>query len=447
MLKRKIDEYLINWKKDPDKKPLILGGARQVGKTTAIKKLGSTYKSFIEINFLTMPKYKNIFQDGFSVSDVIKNISLINPDCEFIEKDTLILFDEIQAYPDAITSIKPFAIDSRFDVICTGSLLGINYKNITSIPVGYKSNYIMYPLDFEEFLWAKGYNEKQIDDMYFSLVKKKPLSSLYMDVMKKIYKEYIFVGGMPEVVQSFIDTNLFDRPFNIQKRIYKDYEDDITKYIVGLDAAKVKNIYRHITPQLAKENHKFQITTLGHGARSRDYKGIEEWLVDSGIINVAYNLKELEAPLELKVKEEQFKIYYMDHSLFISSLDDETRLDIVTNNNYEFYNGALYENLISEDLVKQGYKLYYYKRDNSTLEEDFFLRNKDFLIPVEVKANSNKSKSLSELITNNKYSEIKFGFKLSKNNIGYSNHIYTFPYFCSFLMKRFLKEFIPFEKK
>ena len=438
MLRRKIDEYLLNWKKNIDKKPLILGGARQVGKTTAVQKLGKTYKSFIEINFLTMPKYKYIFQDGYNIDDIIKNISLINPNFSFIEKDTLILFDEIQSYPDAMTSFKSFSIDARFDVICTGSLLGINYKNITSIPVGHKINYTMYPLDFEEFLWAKGYKSEQIEDMYSSLLQKKPLSSVYMDVMKKIYKEYIFVGGMPEVVQTFIDTNLYDKPFNIQRRIYKDYEDDITKYIVGLDAAKIKNIYRHITPQLAKENHKFMITSLGHGARSRDYKGLEEWLIDSGIINVAYNLKELEIPLELKLKEEHFKIYYMDHSLFISSLDDETRMDIITNNNYEFYNGALYENLISEDLVKQGFKLYYYKNEEATKEIDFIIRRLNNIIPIEVKKKKGRTKSLNKLLNEEK--NIKYGIKFSLDNIGYENNIFTIPLFLSFFLKRLMQE-------
>ena len=293
MLKRKIDQYLIDWKNNSDKKPLIITGARQVGKTTSVENFGKSYKSFIEINFVTMPQYKTIFKSGYDVNNVIKEMSLLNPNFKFIPNDTLILFDEIQEYPDAATSLKPFSIDGRFDVICSGSLLGVYYKKITSIPVGFKEEYKMMSLDFEEFLWAYGYNESQIEDIFNYMKELKPLPEAYINKLSQLYKEYLFVGGMPEVVNTFIKENVFTNVFTIQKRIYKDYEDDIIKYVIGLETSRVKNIYRHISTQLSKDNHKYQITKLGHGARLRDYVGAEEWLIDAGIINISYNLDNL----------------------------------------------------------------------------------------------------------------------------------------------------------
>ena len=252
MLKRKVDKFLLNWKDKKEKLPLIIKGARQVGKTTSIKEFAKTYKSFIEINFLTSPEYKTIFNDGYDVISILKNLSLINPDIDLIPNDTLILFDEIQAYPDATTSLKPFAIDKRFDVICSGSLLGVNYQNITSVPVGFKEEYEMYSLDFEEFLWAYGYKEEQIEELYLCLKEMKPLPKLTHEIFSKIFKEYIFVGGMPKIVDTFIKEKVFTRVFNLQSNLYQDYHDDITKYVEGLDHAKVENVYRHISSQLAK---------------------------------------------------------------------------------------------------------------------------------------------------------------------------------------------------
>ena len=436
MLRRKIDDYLLSRKQKKGKKPLILSGARQTGKTTAIQKLGKTYKSYVEINFLTSPQYRKIIDNGYDSDEIVKQISFINPQFKFIEGDTLILFDEIQAIPDLVTSLKSFSISGKYDVICSGSLLGVNYKSISSIPVGYKEDYNLSSMDFEEFLWAKGYSDKQIDDIYSYMKDLKPLPSSYYDVLSKLFKEYIFVGGMPEAVQSFINEGTYSLPFEINKRIYRDYEDDIIKYVEGLDSARVKNLYRHITSQLAKDNHKFQITKLSHGARSRDYKGIEEWLLDAGIINIAYNLGKLELLFDLNEQSNNFRIYYSDHSLFISSLDEETRKDIINNDNYQIHSGALFESLISESLIKQGYKLYFYKKEDASIELDFVLRYKNEILPVEVKQGRGKSKSLNSII--NEKNLINYGIKFMDSNIGFNDNKFTFPYFLSFLLKRFL---------
>ena len=228
MLKRKVDLFLKEWRENINRKPLIISGARQIGKTTSIREFGKTYKSFIEINFITMPQYKTIFNNGYEVKNIIKEMSLFNPKFNFIDNNTLILFDEIQEYPDATTSLKTFSEDGRFDVICSGSLLGVNYKKIRSIPVGFKEEYTMYSMDFEEYLWANGYDESQIDDIYSYMKELKPLPETYFNVLKQLYRDYIFIGGMPEAVNLFIENGTFSKPFNVQKRIYKDYEDDIT---------------------------------------------------------------------------------------------------------------------------------------------------------------------------------------------------------------------------
>lgn len=385
-----------------------------------------------------MPQFKTIFKNGYEVKNIIKEISLLEPKFKFIENNTLILFDEIQEYPDATTSLKPFSEDGRFDVICSGSLLGVNYKKISSIPVGFKEEYIMYSLDFEEFLWANGYENNQIDDIYDYMKKLMPLPDSYIKKLRQLYRDYIFVGGMPEAVKLFIANGTFSEPFSVQNRIYKDYEDDITKYVEGLDSAKVKKVYRHISTQLAKDNHKFQILKIGHGARTREYIGTEEWLKDAGIINIAYNLEELELPFSSYEMSDYFRIYYAEHSLFIANLDEEAKEDLIINENYEIYNGALYESLVSDALIKAGFKLYFYKNVDATIELDFLIRIKNEIIPIEVKRNRGRSKSLNNILETN--DKINFGIKLTNGNIGYENNKFTFPYFLTFLIKRFLKE-------
>ena len=438
MLKRKVDLYLKKWKENVNRKPLIISGARQIGKTTSIREFGKTYESFIEINFITMPQFKKIFQNGYKVEDVIKEISLLNPMFKFIENNTLILFDEIQAYPDAATSLKPFSEDGRFDVICSGSLLGVNYKKISSIPVGFKEDYVMYSMDFEEYLWANGSSDSQIDDIYNYMKNLTPLPEIYLNVLRLLYRDYIFVGGMPEAVDLFIKNGTFSESFGVHKRIYKDYEDDITNYVEGLDAAKVKKVYRHISSQLAKDNHKFQISKIEHGARLREYYGTEEWLKDAGIINIAYNLEQLNLPFSSYEVSDYFRIYYADHSLFIANLDEESKEDLVVNENYEIYNGALYESLVSEALIKSGFKLYFYKNKDATIELDFLIRIKNEIIPIEVKRNRGRSKSLNAVLNSNE--DIKYGLKLTNGNIGFEDNKFTFPYYLVFLLKRFFKE-------
>lgn len=441
LLKRKIDNYLNNWKQNKDRKPLIVKGARQIGKTKSITAFAETnYKSVIAINFVEQQKYKQIFNDGYEVDTIIKNISLLDPSLKFIPNDTILFFDELQECPECATSLKFFCIDGRYDVICSGSLMGINYNKIESNSVGYKEDYEMHSMDFEEFLWAKGYSEEFVEELYSHMLNGKPFSELQLETLFDIFRDYMTLGGMPDVVRTYIENKNFSGTLEIQRQLLADYEEDITKYAVGLDKAKIKNIYNHISVFLAKENKRFQISKISHNARNREYVGVVEWLTDAGIINPCYCLAEVELPLKGNYDPKLYKIYFKDTGLLIASLDEEAQEDLRANRNFGTYKGAIYENIVGDMLVKQGYRLYYYKQDNPALEMDFFVRDSESLIPVEVKANDGATPSLKKLIANDKYPDIRFGIKFGYKNIGFANGFYTFPYFLGFLLKRFLRE-------
>lgn len=441
-LRRKIDSYLLDWKLNDNRLPLLIKGCRQVGKTRSIMHFAlSNYESVIEINFALEPKYKKITVDGYDVNSIIKNISRIDPTKKFIPGNTLIFFDEITYFPDIATSLKSFTIDGRFDVICSGALLGISYKRIESNSVGYKINYTMYSMDFEEFLWAKGYNCSVIDDMLNHLNELAPFNELEMNVFHNLFLDFSILGGMPAVVKNYIEKDTFEGSLDIQNLLIEGHKEDIRKYAEGLDQGRIMNVFNSIPSQLAKENKKFQLSKISHGARFKDYRGCIEWLKDSGIINVSYCLNFPELPLKGNVDNDKFKLYFSDSGLLVSLLDEEASEDLRVNQNLCVYKGALYENIVGESLVKSGYELFYYRKDDATLEIDFLLRNKDSLIPIEVKSNMGTGKSMRTIIESNKYEDVKFGIKLSYNNIGYENKVFTFPYFCTFLLKRFIPNF------
>mgnify|MGYP006071286265 FL=1 len=441
LLKRKIDKYLIEWKNSPDKKPLIVKGARQIGKTESIRNFArNNYKNVIEINFILQKQFKDIFDDGFEVDTIIKNISLRNPNLEFIPGDTLIFFDELQDCINCATSLKSFREDGRYDVICSGSLMGINYNEIESNSVGNKEDYEMYSMDFEEFLWAKGYKEEQIENLYEHMKNVIPFSETELSVMFDNFKEYMIIGGMPAIVNSFVKNNNYSGTLKMQKQIIQDYEEDITKYAGGLDQGKILNVYRKIPVFLGNENKKFQISKVENGARNREYIGTIDWLNNAGIINVCYCLEQPELPLGGNYNPDNYRIYFKDTGLLIGSLDEEAQDDLRYNKNFNTYKGAIYENIVGDMLVKQGYKLYFYKNEKGTIEMDFFVRDKNSLIPVEVKANDGSTVSLNNLVESKKYQDIKYGIKLGYRNIGFNGKFYTFPYFLTFLFKRFLKE-------
>ena len=417
-------------------------GARQIGKTESIRAFGRVnYDSVLEMNFMLQKKFRNIFNDGYEVDQIIKNISILEPSWKIIPNKTLLFFDELQKCPDCATSLKSFCQDRRFDVICSGSLMGIYYEEIESNAVGYKEDYDMFSMDFEEFLWAKGYSKEQVEDLFAHTLSLKPFSQLEMDTYMGIFRDYMTLGGMPEVVKMYIDNGHFGGTLKLQRQLLKDYEEDITKYAKETDKAKVLAVYSHIPTFLAKENKKFQITKVAKGARNREYIGAVEWLKEAGVINVCYCLNNVELPLKGNYDPDFYKIYYHDTGLLIASLDEEAQDDLRVNRNFGTYKGAVYENVVGEMLRKSGYEqLYFYKHDNPAVEMDFFVRDADSLIPVEVKAKDGTTASLNNLIKWDSYPEVKYGIKFGYKNIGWNGSFYTFPYFLAFLLKRFLKE-------
>lgn len=421
--------------------PLIIKGARQVGKTASVMEFArANYRNVVAINFVLEQKYKAVFDDGYDVDSVIRNISLINPDFMFESGNTLVFFDEMQDCPQCATCLKAFCIDGRYDVICSGSLMGINYREIESNSVGYKEDYTMHSMDFEEFLWAKGYNDGFVEGLYAKMCAVTPLSQLEMDTLEGLFREYMTIGGMPAVVNRFVTTGNFSGTLAIQRQLLLDYEEDITKYAQGLDKGKIKSIYNHISVFLGQDNKKFQISKIAHGARNREYVGTVEWLRDAGIVNVCYCLAQVSLPLKGNYDPKSYKLYYKDTGLLIASLDEESQDDMRVNKNYGTYKGAIYENVVADMLVKQGYGLFFYRNEKSTLEIDFFIRDTSSLVPIEVKATDNATRSLVKLTSGDgKYTDIKYGIKLCNRNIGFNGHFYTFPYFLTFLMRRFMR--------
>ncbi|MBO5346624.1 MAG: ATP-binding protein, partial [Lachnospiraceae bacterium] len=312
-LKRKIDNYLVHWMKDTERKPLIVKGARQIGKTESIRRFAEgNYKNVIYINFVEEPKYKMIAEDGYKIDDIIRNISRMDPSKKFETGETILIFDELQEFPEIATSLKFFKLDGRFDVICSGSLLGIQYKRVESHSVGYKTDYNMMSMDFEEFLWAKGYDSITIEDMLWHMKAEKPFNEIDMRVYSSLFLDYCILGGMPAVVREYISKGTFEGTLDIQRQLLNDYREDIRKYSDGMDQTRILNVFEQIPMQLAKDNKKFQISKVAKGARFKDYRGCIEWLRDAGIVNSCYCLNFPELPLKGNYDESKYKLYFFD---------------------------------------------------------------------------------------------------------------------------------------
>ena len=440
-LKRKIDKFLDEWLISDKKKPLIIKGARQIGKTKTIEEFAKRNNlSLVEINFVLNPEFRDIFDDGYKVDKILENISFKDPSLEFIPGKTLIFFDEIQKCINAATSLKSFKLDGRFDVICSGSLMGLSYKEIESVSTGHKIDYTMYSMDFEEFLWALGYKEEQIESLYECMKNLSPLSETQFNVLLERFHQYMVLGGMPEVVKLFVDQKNYSGTLALQKQIILDYEEDITKYVEGLDKTKILNVFRKIPVFLGQDNKKFRISKVAHGARNREYTGVTDWLIDAGIVNISYCLNDLALPLKGNYASNNCRMYFMDTGLLVASLHEESSKDLRDNKNFNTYKGAIYENIVGDMLKKSGYNLYFYKSEDGTQEVEFFVRDANNLIPIDVKATDGKVKSIKSFIKDKNIKDINFGIKLAEKNIGFENNIYTFPYFLTFLLKRFLSE-------
>lgn len=431
MLKRKIYQSLIEWKKQTEKMCLVVKGARQVGKTFIIDKFArENYENYVYINFDENPGYKVIFDGDLDVNNLIKQISLRVPNVSLVPHKTIIFLDEIQNCPNARTALKFLALDKRFDVIASGSLLGINYKEVESFPVGYTEQLEMYSLDFEEFLWANGIEEQSILDVKEFFDKKEVVPQAMHERMMELFKEYIVVGGMPRVVNDFVKNHNFANVLKIQKAIISDYEDDIAKYADGSEKAKARACFLSIPKHLSKDYKKFRYSLVMPSGSSRKYAGSLMWLYDAGIINFCHNLEIPQLPLEGNSKSDTFKVYMRDTGLLVAMLDEGTQEDII-DGNLGIYKGAIYENIIGDILAKKGKKLYYFEY-NSTLEVDFFIRYERVITAIEVKSSGNsKSKSLETLME--KYG-VKKGIKLAPSNYGKKGEIDIFPIYMAIFL-------------
>lgn len=439
MLKRKIAERLNNWKTDQNRKPLVIKGVRQCGKTfTALEFARSNYSHVIYINFYENPEYASLFSGSLKVDDLIMYMSaLLGTEAVFEEGQTIIILDEIQHCPNARTSLKFFKTDGRYDVIATGSLLGVSgYGNEElSIPVGYEEIIEMYPLDFEEFLWANGISEQVINLLQNSLEQCSPVPEPIHIRMRELLLQYTVVGGMPEVVQRFIDTHQISQTLVLQRNILDEYRDDMVKYASGKDKSKIRECFDSVPKQLAKENKKFQYSVIRKKGTSEMFQGSIKWIEDAGIIRRCYNLTLPELPLDGNAIPEIFKVYMADTGLFTAMLEDGTQYDILKGNLYG-YKGAVFENLMADILGKNGRKLYYYHKD-SGLEIDFIIRFQNEAALLEVKASTGNAKSVKTILAHPEKYHVHRAVKLGNDyNVGYANGILTLPSYMGFLLCR-----------
>lgn len=440
-LKRKFDAFLLDWKANPRRLPLIIKGARQVGKTECVRHFAEgRYESFIEINFVERPQFKAVVRDGYSVESIVSNITQIDSTIRFVKGSTLLFFDELQEFPEIATALKFFAQDGNYDVILSGSLLGVHYHRVESFSVGYQTSVELRSLDFEEFLWAQGYSDEQIEDVFGWLKTRSPIPESVNETYSRHFLNYCILGGMPDVLEGYFLTKSFTGSLAVQRQILSDYRADIRKYCEGLDPVRIQNVFDDVPFQLAKANKKFQISKVAPGARHKDYWGCVEWLEQAGVVLICASLDFPELPLKAHRDRSAYKLYLADTGLLLAQLDEGAQEDVRVRRNLGTWKGGLFENIVAEALVKAGAELSYFKKDNSTLEMDFFLRSGDDLVPIEVKSENARAKSLNTLIASEHYPEIRWGIKLVHGNVGFENNVLTMPHWSVFLLPRLLSE-------
>lgn len=436
MLKRKIEEKLLQWKNTKERKPLIIKGCRQCGKTYSVMKfVKDNYEHVVYLNFFENPDYNSIFSGSLDVENITMMISaLLGQKAVFEAGKTILILDEIQECAQARTALKFFRIDGRYDVIGTGSLLGVRGygEQPKSIPVGSETTLHMNPLDFEEFLWANGISEAIISILRKSLEDETVIPEALHQRLKELLLQYTVVGGMPEVVSAFVARKQMNEVLQLQREIVRSYEDDMVKYAQGRDKSKIQECFQSIPRQLAKENKKFQYSLIQKKATAKSFIGSLQWIEDAGIITRCHNLSLTELPLDGNAIEEIFKVYMCDTGLFVSMLEDGTQFDILQGNLYG-YKGAIFENLVADIFYKMGRKLYYYRKD-SGLEVDFVIRYKGECTLVEVKATTGNTKSTKTILKHPEKYHVKQVIKLGDYNVGRSEQILTLPTYMAFLL-------------
>lgn len=437
MLKRKIEQALQEWKRSANRKPLIIKGCRQCGKTFSVMDFAKkNYEHIVYLNFFENPDYVSVFSGSLEIDNIIMLLSaLLGSDAVFSAGKTILILDEIQDCPEARTALKFFHTDGRFDVIGTGSLLGVKGygKEPKSVPVGSETVIDMYPLDFEEFLWANGISEQVIAMLKNHLQTETPVPDALHNRMRQLLLQYAVVGGMPEAVQTFVDSKQMDMVLRIQRDIVRSYEDDMVKYADKKDKSRIEECFQSIPKQLSKENKKFQYSVVRKGSTASKYAGSLQWIEDAGIICRCYNLSITELPLDGNAEMDTFKVYMLDMGLFVSMLEDGTQYDILQGNLFA-YKGAIFENLIADIFSKMGRKLYYFHKD-SGLEVDFVVRYKGNCTLVEVKASTGNAKSTKTILAHPEKYHVSNAIKLGNYNVGRSGNILTLPLYMAFLLR------------
>ena len=445
MFKRKILKEFENWKASGGKKKaLVVKGMRQIGKTSSVLEFArSHYENVVYINFKENENAKRVFDSDLNVGRITIDLSALFPNAHFVENKTVIIFDEIQECANARASIKPFMEDGRYDVICTGSLLGIkgyNRKKGKGVPTGFERIIYMKPMDFEEFLWAKGIGENVIAYLKDCYEKKEPVSEATHNAMLRYFKEYLCVGGLPYVVSRFVETSDMNVVWQEQQDILEEYKDDFGKHLDENEneeidrtlLGRINRVFDSIPAQLAKENNKFVYSQLEKKGRSENYQTAIQWLYDCGLINICHNLTNIAEPLEGYKIENTFKIYVQDSGLFVAMLERGTAAKILSGD-LGFYKGAIYENIIADCFSKQGRKLFYFRKDTG-LEIDFVENIGGEIAIIEVKATTGRSKSAKTVLSNDNYAA-KVCYKLSENNIGVADKMVTLPYYMAMFLE------------
>ena len=444
MLKRKIETYLSDWKKSDNKKPLVIKGVRQCGKTYIVKTFANdNYENVVYMNFILEPDKKSAFAGNLDVETIILNLSALIPGSRFISGKTCIILDEIQECKEARTALKSFDMDGRFDVIATGSLLGVEgygkrkdkdkNKGEDSVPVGYETLVEMYPLDFEEFLWANGIGTNVIETVRACFENETVVPEGIHKAMMELLYRYIIVGGLPEVVNCYLDTKNVELIYEKQRTLIAEYEEDMVKYAEDSDKPNIRECFESIPRQLAKENKKFQYSVVKKGGRASQYSGSLQWLEDAGIAKRCYNTTITELPLSGNSIPDCFKVYTTDIGILMGMLDYGTQTDILAGN-LRGYKGAIFENLMADFLCKSGQKLYYFHKE-SGLEIDFLVRFKGECVIIEVKAKTGKAKSMTTVLKNKDVYHVNHGIKLGQYNVGREGRILTIPLYMGFLIK------------
>ena len=436
MLRRKIEQSLIEWKERADHRPLIIKGCRQCGKTYSVLDFaGKNYEHVVYLNFFENPDYASVFSGSLEIDNIVMMLSaLLGSNAVFVAGRTILILDEIQECPEARTALKFFRMDGRYDVIGTSSLLGVRGygREPRSVPVGSETVIDMYPLDFEEFLWANGVGEPLINLLRKNLETETPVMDALHNRMRQLLLQYAVVGGMPDAVQTFVNTKQMDEVLRIQRDIIRSYEDDMVKYAEKKDKSRIRECFESIPKQLSKENKKFQYSVVKKGSTASQYEGSLQWIEDAGIISRCYNLSITELPLDGNAEENVFKVYMRDCGLFVSMLEDGTQYDILQGNLYA-YKGAIFENLIADIFAKMGRKLYYFHKD-SGLEVDFVIRYRGECTLVEVKAVSGNIKSTKTILKHPEKYHVFHAIKLGDYNVGRTEQVLTLPLYMAFLL-------------